>query len=185
MDTIAQIALYAAIPITLLCFAVLKPRHAVLVAYIGGWMFLPVFGIKIRPQLHKFIYGRAAHIITQEKRWGGYRPQVFMQSGLAVGMWMTAASLVGVWMWVTGSLKRLWGMPVGALLCVLLPTTVLCKSTGALMFLFAGLGTLFWIRWFRNPLPLLVLIAIPPVYMYQRASVHWAGEWLKAQAVKM
>ena len=58
-------------------------------------------------------------------------------------------------MWVTGSLKRLWGMPVGALLCVLLPTTVLCKSTGALMFLFAGLGTLFWIRWFRNPIPLL------------------------------
>ena len=262
MNTTAQIALYAAIPLTLLCFAVLKPRHAVLVAYIGGWMFLPVFGIKIArvpdlskvtatsfgcllgacifdirtilkfrpkwydlpmllwcifpyytsvknglgswdgysniffqvatwglpyfigrcyfkdwesfrelgialligglvyvpfclfevkmsPQLHKYIYGRSPHAITQEKRWGGYRPQVFMQSGLAVGMWMTAASLVGVWMWVTGSLKRLWGMPVGALLCVLLPTTVLCKSTGALMFLFAGLGTLFWIRWFR------------------------------------
>jgi hypothetical protein len=154
---------------------------------IGGLIYIPfcLFEVKMSPQLHKFVYGRSPHAITQEKRWGGYRPQVFMQSGLAVGMWMTAASLVGTWMWVTGSLKRLWGMPVGALLCVLLPTTVLCKSTGALMFLFAGLGTLFWIRWFRNPIPLLILIAVPPVYMYERASLNWDGEWLKAQAFKM
>jgi hypothetical protein len=45
-----------------------------------------------------------------------------------------------------------------------------------------GLGALFWIRWFRNAFPLLVLMAVPPVYMYQRASGNWDGEWLKATA---
>lgn len=298
MNTTSQAALYAAVPLALLCFLVLKPRRAVMAAYIGGWMFLPVFGIKVpgipdlsklsatsfgvlfgatlfdfrtvfkfrpnwydlpmlgwclfpyvtsvknglghwdgfsnvffqvstwgipyfigrvyfkdwaafrelavailvgglvyipfclfeikfSPQLHKTLYGRAAHAFGQEKRWGGYRPQVFMESGLAVGMWMTAASLVGVWMWVNGSLKKVWGLPLGGLLCVLLPTTVLCKSTGALLFLTSGLATLFWIKYVRNPLPLLLLLLIPPTYMYQRASLNWDGEWLKEQATKM
>ena len=298
MNFVTYTALYAAIPLSVLCFLFLKPRHAVLVAYIGGWMFLPCLGIKMRgipdltkltvtsfgvllgamvfdlkmllkfrpkwydlpmllwcifpywtsvknglgewdgyssvvlqastwgipyfigrcyfntwegvrelgiailigglvyipfclfevkmsPVLHKWVYGKCAHTVSQEKRWGGYRPQAFMQSGLAVGMWMTAASLVGVWLWVTGSVKKLWGFPLGGLLCVLLPTTVLCKSTGALLFLFAGLGTLFWIRWFRNALPLVVLVAVAPVYMYQRASQNWDGEWLKEKATKI
>src|SRR4051794_19272701 len=82
--------------------------------FVGGLIYVPLclFEMKISPQLHKWVYGFRAHTFAQELRWGGYRPQVFMQSGLAVAMWMTSASLVGVWLWVTGALKKVWGMPM-------------------------------------------------------------------------
>ena len=37
---------------------------------------------------------------------------VFMQSGIALGMWMTIASLVGVWLWVTGVAQADLGRPL-------------------------------------------------------------------------
>src|SRR4051794_15631376 len=44
----AQLALYAWIPFVLCLFTVLKPRHAVIAAYVGGWLFLPVFGVDVK-----------------------------------------------------------------------------------------------------------------------------------------
>ena len=44
----AQLALFAWIPFVLCLFTVLQPRHAVIAAYVGGWLFLPVFGIDVK-----------------------------------------------------------------------------------------------------------------------------------------
>jgi hypothetical protein len=122
------------------------------------------------PQLHNWVYGRHAHSFAQTYRFGGWRPTVFMQHGLAVGFWMTTASLVGVWLWVSGALKHLWGFTLGWLVPPLLVTTVLCKSAAGIMFLAAGLATLFWIKWYKNALPLYVLILFAPLYMVARTT---------------
>ena len=42
-----ELALFAWVPTVLLMFAALPPRRAVITAFIGGWLFLPVFGIDI------------------------------------------------------------------------------------------------------------------------------------------
>ena len=132
----------------------------------------------ISPQLHKIVYGRFQSDFHMAKRWGGYRPMVFMQSGLALSFWMVVCSLSGLWLWMSGSLKKVLNVPMSVLVPVLFATTVLCKSAGALLFMVVALGSLYWIKWFRNALPLLVLVAMPAVYMYQRINQNWSGEWM-------
>jgi hypothetical protein len=55
-------------------------------------------------------------------------------------------------------------------------TAVLCKSAGAFILLFVGLGTFFWIRNVRTALPLLALIAFIPAYVALRSSAMWTGQ---------
>ncbi len=293
MKQIAMLALYAYVPFVLLVFAVMRPRQAVIFAYIGGFLFLPMLTIKfsgipdltkitaasfgvtfgallfdtktvlsfrpkwydlpmllwcvspfvtsvvndlgtydgasnivqqvglwgipyyigrvyfkdlesfrdlgmgivigglaytpfvwtemwISPQLHKMVYGIMQHDFSQTKRWGGYRPMVFMQSGLALAMFMTTAALVAGWMWMTGSVKKLWNMPFAGLVAFLFLTAILCKTMAAIAFLFVGCATLVYIKQFRNGLPLVVLLLIPPIYMVGRSKEWVTMEMLTA-----
>ena len=144
----------------------------------GGLIYVPLCLIEIRvsPQLHRMIYGVAIGDFSQSKRMGGYRPMVFLSHGLSVGMWMTSASLVGVWMWQCKTIKSVWGIPMAVCMPILLVTTLLCKSTAALGFLAAGLGILYSIKYLKTPLFLLVVMAAAPTYMYVRASGQWDGK---------
>ena len=86
----------------------------------------------------------------QGTRLGGYRPHVFFKTGLELGLWMTAASLAGWWLWRCGALKRIGQIPFGSvLLPILMGTTILCRSTGALALLLIGMVTALAI----GPLP--------------------------------
>jgi hypothetical protein len=289
MIAIAKMALYAWVPFTLLVFAVMTPRRAVIFAYIGGWLFLPMFKINfngipdltkitassfgvllgatifdfqtllkfrpkwfdlpmaiwcglpfvtssinnlgsydgvssvvdqmgiwgipyfvgrvyftdlasfkelgvgivvgavcympftwtemlISPQLHKKLYGFFQHDFSQTKRWGSYRPMVFMQSGLALAMYMTTAALVGIWMWLSGTVRKIAGMPMAPLMIVLFGTSIFCKTMAATAFLFMGIAGLLWIKYLRKSggliagIPIVCLVLLPPVYMYARAS---------------
>jgi len=60
--------------------------------FIGGLIYIPFcwFEVRFSPQLHKWVYGFRQHSFIQNVRDGGYRPMVFMQHGLMVGMWMGA-----------------------------------------------------------------------------------------------
>ncbi len=146
--------------------------------FIGGLIYVPLCWIEIRfsPQLHRIVYGFNVGAFGQSKRMGGFRPLVFLNHGLTVGMWMTSASLVGVWMWQCKTIKSLWGMPMYVLVPVLLVTTVFCKSMAGLGFLVMGLASLYSIKWTRWPILLLLVMCISPTYMYLRGSATWTGE---------
>ena len=154
--------------------------------FIGGVVYVPLclFEIRFSPQLHRIFYGYHQHEFAQTIRFGGFRPMVFMQHGLAVGFWMTAASLVGVWLLVSGSMRQLLGVPMIVIVPVLLVTTLLCKAAAGIGFLFAGIATLFAIKWTKTALPLYALILVAPVYMVARTSgavdgtkfVEWATD---------
>ena len=101
---------------------------------------LCLFEIKMSPQLHQLVYGYHQHGFDQTIRLGGFRPMVFMQHGLAVGFWMTAASLIGVWLLVSGSLKQLWGIPMIVIVPILLVTTSSASRPPAIGFLFIGIA---------------------------------------------
>jgi hypothetical protein len=94
---------------------------------------------------------------------------VFLQHGLAVGMWMDSATLCAFWMWQTKAVKNLFNVPMIAWLGILFVTTVLCKSTAGLAFLMAGIGILYSIKFTRMPFMLLFVIAVAPLYMFVRA----------------
>jgi hypothetical protein len=145
----------------------------------GALIYCPLclYEMRFSPQLHKSLYGFFQNDFVQTLRMGGYRPMVFLQHGLAVSMWMTGGGLIGMWLWMSGTIKKLWGIPMYVVVPMILLTTVMCRSLGGMLILFAGLFAMLSIRFLRNPIPLLVLIAVAPTYMYLRASGTWTGEW--------
>jgi len=149
---------------------------------IGGLLYVPLclLEIRISPKLHALIYGFAPR--EAQMRFGGWRPNVFMDGGLQVSLWMAAASLVGIWLWRTGALKKIWGVPAGALAFAVFVTTILCRSSGAIALLFIGLGALWCCVYTRSRLALVALLLIPPSYIVLRGSGLWHAEQIVSVA---
>jgi len=144
-------------------------RQLAIAIFAGGLAYIPFifFELRFSPQLHRIFYGFHAHNdFSQTIRYGGYRPMVFMQHGLAVGAWMMAATLAGIWLWQTGVLKTFLGLPMKWLVPTMLVTFILCKSTGAYVLLLGGLAILYTGKWFRNSLLLLLVVATVIFYLY-------------------
>ena len=148
--------------------------------FIGGLIYLPLclFEIRMSPQLHSIVYGFHAHDFAQTIRYGGFRPTVFMQHGLEVGMWMMAATLIGIWLWKAAVIKQLWSFQIDKqfwsfqikwLVAALLITLVLVKSTGAYFLLVLGVAILFIAWQFRTAVLLLLLIGLMSLYLAQNA----------------
>ena len=150
------------------------------VFFLGGIVYVPLCLIEIRfsPQLHTWIYGYHQHSFEQTFRLGGFRPTVFMQHGLGVGMWMTLASLIGVTLWKNRQLPRLVKGFENLNLCVLLLTTVLVKSTGALFLLVTGLLTQWLSGLFGTRIFYTLMLLTPIAYCLTRTTGLWNGELL-------
>lgn len=152
--------------------------------FIGGLVYIPfcLYEIWMSPQLHKIVYGYHFQTFDTARRFGGWRPSVFMQDGLMVGMWMSMSSLVGFWLWVSGTLRSLRGIALPWFLVPLLVTAVLCKSFGAIVLLAAGLAVLLLVHRFRTRGLLFALGAAAPMYILLRVGGLWSGSELVAAA---
>ncbi len=143
--------------------------------FVGGLVYVPfcLYEVRMSPQMHRIVYGGFPHAdFSQTVRLGGYRPMVFMQHGLAVGAFMMAATLVGLWLWQTGVIKRVWNISVIWWMAALFLTFVLCRSTGALSLFFIGLGFLLIAKYFRTALPVFLLIGGMAVYLYVNSETE-------------
>ncbi|HIK55441.1 MAG TPA: O-antigen ligase domain-containing protein [Synechococcales cyanobacterium M55_K2018_004] len=119
------------------------------------------------PLLHWQLYGISPFPDwSQAQRWGGWRPIVFLNHGLEVGLWMMATALIGIWLWKTGSLRRFLGMPMKQLSPVLFLTFLWVKSTGAWILMAIGLAVFFTGRWLRTSFLMLVLLISISFYLY-------------------
>ena len=125
------------------------------------------------PQLLGQVYGIGT---WHGMRLGGYRPCVFFATGLECGMWMTAASLTAWWLWYRGVVTRPGGYPFGQLLLGLLVTTVLCRSTGALVLFVMGVLMLWLSVRHRTRLILAGLLLVGPIYVGIRLPNLWSGQ---------
>lgn len=152
-------------------------RELAIGVFIGGLVYVPLCWIELRfsPQLHRMVYGYHQHGFVQTLRYGGYRPMVFLQHGLMVGMWMTTASLAGIALWMTGSVRSIRGVPVGVFVGAVVLTAVLCKSTAAIVLLFMGLSVMVATRYMRSALPLIALSLVYVLYVALRVSGAWNG----------
>jgi hypothetical protein len=137
---------------------------------VGGLIYVPfcLWEIRFSPQLHRIIYGYYQHSFLQQIRYGGYRPMVFMQHGLAVAVWMSVATFTSFWLWRTRAFKAIYYVPIGLVVIVLLMTAILCKSGNGIVLLALGLGLMAACKWFRTATPLLCVIVAIPLYMGSR-----------------
>jgi hypothetical protein len=149
---------------------------------IGGLLYVPLCLIEIRisPQLHRIVYGFHQHQFAQSIRGDGFRPTVFMQHGLMVGMWMAMSSLLAVWLWASQGLRRLAVPGLGNIsfvgpLLLLLVTTVLCKSYGALALLTLGIACLVASQTLKTRALMATLLLVPALYCVTRSTGTFDG----------
>ena len=138
-----------------------------------GYVLPCLFEMRMSPQLLGRVYGFST---WQGERLGGYRPNVFFYTGLELGLWMTAASLAAWWLWRCGTVKRIGPIPFGTMLMsILLGTTVLCRSTGAMALLAFGMAILWISSRFQTRIMLGALLLVGIGYVSVRSTNLWSG----------
>jgi hypothetical protein len=159
-------------------------RELAIVLFIGGLIYIPLclYEIRMSPQLHSIIYGFHQHNFSQTMRFGGWRPTVFLQHGLAVGLFMCMTSLIGTWLWYRMPSRIFPGRSIGWLVILLLITSVLVKSWGALILLALGLLVLFLSTMLRTRVFVVLLLLSFPLYIAARTVGGWSGDQLLALA---
>lgn len=122
----------------------------------GGLLYIPLclFETATHVNLHGLIYRFTAG--AADLRYGGYRPSIFLQNGLVLGTWMMFATLMGVVLWRTKTIKQIRNVPISWVMGILVTTFILVRATGAAFLLVAaliifiaaqryGTGFLMWI----------------------------------------
>jgi O-antigen ligase len=148
--------------------------------FLSGLVYVPLclYEVRMSPQLHKTLYGAHQHVFSQSWRFGGWRPTVFLQHGLAVGMWMTTASLIGCVLLTSGTVRSVLGWPMNLLVAITIVTSVLCKSIGAIFLFLGGCGTYWLSILVKSRLIIFALVGIVPLYLTVRVRGLWFGDEL-------
>lgn len=151
---------------------------------LGGLAYVPLcwWEIRMSPLLHGQIYGWTFLSFRKDSGLFGYRPNVFLADGLTVTMFMGCATILASWAWMSRSPRKLVGVPMWAIVGLLLVTTVFCKALGGLVLMAAGIGALSIVRWPRTKLAILALMFIAPTYVLVRTSGVFSGERLVEMA---
>jgi hypothetical protein len=147
---------------------------------IGAVVYVPLcaWEAKMSPQLHTWVYGYRQHEWIQTKRFGGWRPMVFLQHGLATGAFISLAAVLAIWLWRTRAVRALAGAPMGLIAFMLFLTAIGCKSLLAIALMFLGAGVVLATRALRAPSLIAALLLVPPVYMAARTAGGWDGQEL-------
>lgn len=147
--------------------------------FLAGLVYVPLclYEIRMSPNLSYDLYGLGGGSGIEYGELGkwGSRPSVFMGSALTVGLFMTAASVMGAWLWATGAVRQIRGYSTGWLLAILLGTTVMCKNLGALMLLAMGLTVLFSISRLRSRALIYLLLVAAPMWILLRSTGAWSA----------
>lgn len=154
-------------------------RELAIGIFFGGLVYLPLCLLEVwrSPFLHQWIYGMGTGADwIQSIRYGGWRPNVFMQHGLMVGAWMASASLAGFWLWRTGTLRRVGNVPLAWLVLALVGTTLLCKSVGALVLLIAAAAALVLSTRWKTSLIIAAMLIAPVIYTAVRGTGFWSAQ---------
>lgn len=76
-----------------------------------GYSFLALIEIRLSPQLHNWVYGFHQHSFLQHIRGGAFRPKVFLDHGLSVGLFFSGAvfAAIAVMCGMEAGRRRTWG----------------------------------------------------------------------------
>jgi hypothetical protein len=111
---------------------------------LAGLIYVP-FGVLefvLSPFLYGLTYGPHPYQLEGAVRLVGYRPLIFLEHGNQLGIWIACAAVGAVWLWCSGRLTTIAGIPGGFAAAVLVAACLLFQSQGALLLLLAGLALL-------------------------------------------
>jgi hypothetical protein len=148
---------------------------------ICGLVYVPLclWEVRMSPQLHYKFYGFQQHQFAQTRRWGGWRPTVFMQHGLQVALWMCSCLILCFGQWRIGRIQKLHGIPMTLVFTALGVTFLLLKSTGAYALALLGFVTLLLVRRQRVSWPLLAIPLLVVFYLAGRTSEVYTGRGIE------
>ena len=158
----------------------LKDLAFPIIAFALIYVPLCLYEVRMSPQLHTQVYGFHQHVFAQTKRFGGWRPTVFMNHGLQVALWMMSGLVLA---WSTGIIGRVRRMPLFgtkvphiAVIASLLVTLMLAKSVGAWFLAAGGIAAMHASRIMRSSLPVACITCACVAYMVTRGTGIWSGE---------
>jgi hypothetical protein len=163
-------------------------RELAMAMFVCGLVYVPLclWEVRMSPQLHRQIYGfGVGGQFNMSQRLGGFRPTVFMQHGIMVGNWMGAATLAGITLWRTRSVKSIFDVPMLVWVAVLAFTFLLVKSLGALALFGTGALVVFSMRSFLMRSAIVFLVSASVLYILLRATGLWEAEALINYAAKV
>ena len=104
---------------------------------IAAICYVPVclFEICAGPQLYAFFYGYQPYRWVGAERYFGFRPTGFLEDGNQLGIWMAAAALLAVFLFLHRRTGRILGLPIGWVAAGLAGVTLLCQSVGSILLL--------------------------------------------------
>lgn len=138
---------------------------------------LALVEIRLSPQLHNWLYGYHQMDFSMAIRFGGYRPMIFMQTGLAVGMFMLSVTIAAIVLHRTGRVRARTVYFLGVVL-------LLCKSTGAIVYGLVALPLVALVRRPRARLPA-VFALLTLLYPLLRTTDTFPTDALVQQAEKL
>jgi len=109
-------------------------------------------------------------------RLGGWRPNGFLGDGLVLASWMALTAVTATWLWLGRARSGRLQLGIIALLLVL--TTLSCRGVYGYLLLAFGLATAVLTSWKQARAWLIVLAAIPVLYIGVRISGTWDGSIL-------
>lgn len=110
--------------------AALRLLLTVLCVAAVGYAFLVLFEVRMSPQLNRWVYGFFPHEWGQHVRSGGFRPVVFVNHGLVLGIFLSMSLLATVGLMRVDARRR--GLFLAAALWLGL-TLLLSRNLGAVM----------------------------------------------------
>lgn len=135
-------------------------RDLAIAIVIGALLYVPfsLWEVRMSPQLHYQLYGYYSVPFFQFSRMTGYRPIVFMDSPLMLGMWMSAACLLAFWLGFCCKGFRVRGADIKWAVPVLLVALLFGKTVGAAVLSFLAAGLFVSSRWLGVKVGLLVVL---------------------------
>ncbi len=135
-------------------------RELALAIVIGAILYAPLslFEIRMSPQLHNWVYGFHTIRFVMFRRFGGFRPIVFMDSPLMLGMWMAAGAILTVWLAARLKNQRVAGVPLTWLLPLPVAALLLGKTMAAISIFVMATGVLWSAVYFRTRIVLILLV---------------------------
>jgi hypothetical protein len=104
---------------------------------IAGVCYLPVCLIEIftGPQFYALVYGYQPYRWIGAERYVGFRPIGFLEDGNQLGIWMAAATLIAICLYMRRLATRILGLPMAWVAAALAVVTLLCQSAGSILLL--------------------------------------------------
>lgn len=155
-------------------------RECALAILLAGLLIVPLCLIEVRlsPQLHRWVYGESLRRFHMTVRLGGYRPTLMFRHGLEVGLWLAYTSIIAVWFALTSPRTMLWRVPVRVHTGIILFTSVISRSLGALALMVIATAAAVTARSTKLRLIILALTLAVPGYLALRITGLWSPDFV-------